>query len=347
MALFKQDRDFSKHEPAGVPAASIEMQLVLRAMARAEGPQGHGVAQHIHRSDAVLPAVAYGATQQIGRSRLDTGKSTLPILVCFPAEPQDARCQKRHRDNVLKGRAVAVPADPGARRILRHHELFECVRTRFADLARDDGQWAQVVGNTRIRARLLARKDVFVTKGIDPAIAQVSVKFERLERQLFNPRYQVLLLRRRENVCGVAKAGGHRRFSEQIAPRSPPPTRWTGFGFLRVLRPISLAHPCRTLFQPSGALETQKILLRSDATCKACERTIGANQPMARCNDRNRISAAGSADSARCLRLPDLTGDIRVAPRLPKRDREECLPDAFLKIRAAEVEEQCEDLQIA
>ena len=217
MALFKHDRDFSKHEPAGVLAACIEMQLVLRAMARAEGPQGHGVAQHIHRSDAVLPAVAYGATQQIGRSRRDTGKPTLPILVCFPAEPQDARCQKRHRDNVLKGRAVAVPADPGARRILRHHELFECVRRRFADLARDDGQWAQVVGNTRIRARLLARKDVFVTKGIDPAIAQVSVKFERLERQLFNPPYQVLLLRRRENVCGVAKAGGQRRLSEQIA----------------------------------------------------------------------------------------------------------------------------------
>src|SRR5258707_15249837 len=56
MTLFKQDRDFSKHEPAGVPAAYIEMQLVLRTMARAEGPQGHGVAQHIHRSDAVVPA---------------------------------------------------------------------------------------------------------------------------------------------------------------------------------------------------------------------------------------------------------------------------------------------------
>src|SRR5215472_2646532 len=196
---------------------SLLEQLVLRAMARAEGPQGHGVAQHIHRSDAVLPAVAYGATQQIGRSRLDTGKPTLPILVCFPAEPQDASCQKRHRDNVLKGRAVAVPADPGARRILRHHELFERVRRHFADLARYDGQWAQVVGDSRIRARLLARKDVFVSKGIDPAIAQVSAKFEWLERQLFNSPNQVLLLRRRENVCGVAKAGGQRRLSEQIA----------------------------------------------------------------------------------------------------------------------------------
>jgi hypothetical protein len=58
MALFKQDRDFSKHEPAGVLAACIEMQLVLRAMARTEGPQGPGIAQRIHRSDAVLAAVA-------------------------------------------------------------------------------------------------------------------------------------------------------------------------------------------------------------------------------------------------------------------------------------------------
>src|SRR5579863_7216820 len=70
---------------------------------------------------------------------------------------------------------------PGARRILRHHELFTLIRRCAADLACDLGQSSQVVGDAGVGARLLACKNIFVSKAVDPAVAQVAVKFERFE----------------------------------------------------------------------------------------------------------------------------------------------------------------------
>src|ERR1700730_3827945 len=113
------------HRPVG---PRLDERLILRAVTRAKRPQRHGVAQHVHRSDAVLPAVTHSATKQIHRTRLDTREPALPVLAAFPAEPQDAGCKKRPRGIVLKGGAVAVPADPGARRIFRHHQLFKLIR---------------------------------------------------------------------------------------------------------------------------------------------------------------------------------------------------------------------------
>lgn len=80
----------------------------------------------------------------------DTREPALPVLADFPAEPQDARCQKRYRDNVLKDWAVTVPADPIAWRILRHHELFKLIRTCAADMACDLSQSSQVVGDAGV-----------------------------------------------------------------------------------------------------------------------------------------------------------------------------------------------------
>src|ERR1700730_1921700 len=195
----------------------LDERLILRAVTRAKCPQRHGVAQHVHRSDAVLPAVAHSATEQIYRTRLDTREPALPVLADFPAEPQDARCQKRHRDNVLKGWAVAMPADPGTRRILCHHELFKPICGCAADLACDLSQSSQVVGDAGVGARLLACKNILVPKAVDPAVAQVAVKFERFEWQRFKSLYQALLFRRRENLRHVTEASGQFRLTKQIA----------------------------------------------------------------------------------------------------------------------------------
>jgi hypothetical protein len=195
----------------------LDERLILRAVTRAKCPQRHGVAQHVHRSDAVLPAVTHSATKQIHRTRLDTREPALPVLADFPAEPQDARCQKRHRGNVLKGWAVAVPADPGARRIFRHHQLFKLIRGCAADLACDLSQSSQVVGDAGVGARLLACKNVFVPKAVDPAVAQVAMKFERFEWQCFKSLYQGLLFRRLENLRHVTKASGQFGLTKQVA----------------------------------------------------------------------------------------------------------------------------------
>src|ERR1700730_18181867 len=138
----------------------LDERLILRAVTRAKCPQRHGVAQHVHRSDAVLPAVAHSATVQIHRTRLDPREPALPVLADFPAEPQAARCQKRHRDNVLNGWAVAMPTNSRAGGVLRHHELLECIRGCSADPACDVSQRPKVVGDARVSARLLARKNI-------------------------------------------------------------------------------------------------------------------------------------------------------------------------------------------
>src|SRR5882672_2513957 len=60
-------------------------------MPRAEAAQCHGIAQHVHGSDAVLPAVTHRAHEQIRRAWVDVSEAPLPIGPCFAAQPQRAR----------------------------------------------------------------------------------------------------------------------------------------------------------------------------------------------------------------------------------------------------------------
>src|SRR5258708_24004371 len=152
----------------------------------------------------MLPAVAYWAMKQIDRSWLDVGEPALPGVPHFPPESQCARREKRACADSLMRRSVAMPADSGAGRILRHNELLKRIRGHSADLACDVDQWPKVVGNARVGARLLARENIFVTKGVYAAVALIAVKFEWLQLQLFKFLDQALLLPRGAHVWDLS-----------------------------------------------------------------------------------------------------------------------------------------------
>jgi hypothetical protein len=67
---------------------------------------------------------------------------------------------------------------------------------------------------------------------------------------------------------------------------------------------------------------------------KSRERARGSDHPMARRNDRHRVSAVCRTDSARRRRLPNLPGDLSIRSRLSERDRQQCVPDCALETRS-------------
>src|SRR3984957_10015308 len=100
-----------------------------------------------------------------------------------------------------------MPADPGAGRVLRHHELRKCVCGLSADPTRYFHKRTKIVGNARIGTRFLARENVFVPKRIYTTVALVAVEFERVQWQFLKLLDEALLLCRGEDVRDVAKAG--------------------------------------------------------------------------------------------------------------------------------------------
>src|SRR5260221_12984113 len=185
-------------------------------MPGAEAAQCHGIAQHVHGSDAVLPAVTHRAHEQIRRAWVDVSEAPLPIGPCFAAQPQRARREKRYADNRIEGRPVAMPANASTRRIFGHHELFKRLCRHSADLVCDLGQGAEVVRDAGIGAGLLPCEDIAMAKAVDTAIAQVAVELEWFEGQLFELPYKGIFLRRRKNIREGMESIRQFRLTEEI-----------------------------------------------------------------------------------------------------------------------------------
>src|SRR3984885_7076808 len=133
-----------------------------------------------------------------------------------PTQPQCARCEKRHCDDIFIRGAVAVPADSSARPIFRHHELFKCFGRYATDLACNVGERQKVSENARIGARLLACEDIPAPKGVYAAIALMSVKFKGLQRQLFESLNEALFVGGRYYIRDIAETGRQLRLPEQV-----------------------------------------------------------------------------------------------------------------------------------
>ena len=155
--------------------------------------------------------------EQIHRSWFDMRGPALPALPQPPTQPQCARREKRHCDDIFIRRSVAVPADSSTRRILRHHELYKRLGRYAADLACNVGERQKVIGNARIGARLLACENISVSEGLYAAIALMSVKFKGLQRQLFKLLDEALFVGGRYHIRDIAETGRQLRLAEQVA----------------------------------------------------------------------------------------------------------------------------------
>src|SRR5258708_32284705 len=156
--------------------------------------------------------------EQIHRSWFDMRGPALPALPQPPTQPQCARREKRHCDDIFIRRSVAVPADSSARRILRHHELFKRLGRHATDLACNVGERQKVIGNARIGAWLLACEHIPVPKGVYAAIALMPVKFEGLQRQFFESLDEALFVGGGYYIRGKRGTGRRAARPPQDAP---------------------------------------------------------------------------------------------------------------------------------
>src|SRR5580658_9674799 len=187
-----------------------------RVFSLTEGSQGHGVAQDIQGLDAVLPVVTHNTVQKVHRPGCDKGGTTFPTVCLSAAKPQDARCKKRHRDDIIVRWSVAMPADSCAGRILCHHDLFESLGRHSADPARDMRKRAKVVRDARIRSWFLARKFVFVAEGAYPSVGEVAAKLEWFQGQCLKSADKALLLSGGEDIRNVPESLGVFRRLEKV-----------------------------------------------------------------------------------------------------------------------------------
>lgn len=79
-------------------------------------------------------------------------------------------------------------------------------------------------------------------------------------------------------------------------------------------------------------------LLAPDAPAIASRHAVGTHYPMTRHEDSYRIGTHGIAYGAATLRTSDPARNLRVSGRLSAMNPAQCLPDAKLKRRAAQIE---------
>ena len=86
----------------------------------------------------------------------------------------------------------------------------------------------------------------------------------------------------------------------------------------------------------------QQSLLAVQTAAVAGQPTAGADDPVARNDDADRIASIGQPHRPRCSRRADLLGDLPVGAGLAVRNRLQSRPDPALELRTAEFEVKCE-----
>src|SRR5262249_4151243 len=146
-----------------------------------DAAERHRIAQAIERRDAVLPFAAHGAPQQIRRARLQFDRGALPSAGALSPQPKAAPRAERDADDILEHRAVAMPADPGARRVFGDERMREGVRAEAGNTCGLVAQRQQKFRDVGGRLHTARREIVMPAERHDATVAEITVKLERLE----------------------------------------------------------------------------------------------------------------------------------------------------------------------
>src|SRR6187551_186855 len=87
-----------------------------------------------------------------------------------------------------------------------------------------------------------------------------------------------------------------------------------------------------------GALGREELALAVETPSVAAQRTVRADHPMARHENRDRVGSVGGTDRSDCVRLTDRSCDVGVAAGLPDRNPAKLAPHGFLETGAANID---------
>src|SRR5688572_20313569 len=94
--------------------------------------------------------------------------------------------------------------------------------------------------------------------------------------------------------------------------------------------------------QSCARLVVQEPALAIDAAAKACQRSVSANDAVARHDDHQRVASVRGTHGTYGLRLVNAACELCVADRLAKRNGFQRVPHATLEVGAARLERKIE-----
>src|SRR5262249_49384799 len=145
------------------------------------------------------------------RARLDGQRSAFPARAAPSPKPETTRRAEGYADHVFEDGPVPVPADPGARRVFRHKNMFQLPGRDSGKGGGGLAQPQQEVWYFVDRVHSVRAEIVMEAKGDDPSFAEITVELELLESQRPEPIHQLRLLVRGQKFRAILEAFGKRR----------------------------------------------------------------------------------------------------------------------------------------
>src|SRR3954468_17556357 len=131
----------------------------------------------------MLPFAAGGTTQEIGGTRFDADRQSLPSIASLASKSQNTRRQERDGDNVFEHRLIAVPSDARTFCVFRHEDLLQGIGRNGGEGGGLVSQGQQEVGDGVALPQRSSRIVISPSIGDDASLTKVAMEFKRSERQ--------------------------------------------------------------------------------------------------------------------------------------------------------------------
>src|SRR3954467_7329785 len=168
--------------------------------------EGYGIPQRVDGRDAVLPLAPRRTAQQVCRPWLGGDVDALPSFADAPAQPEDARRQQRHADDLVEDVLVAVPSNARAGRVLGDEDVLQCLGVEPGEPGCGNTELAEKCGHVVDLLKVPCAEVVLPPEGHDTPLAGVAMELEVPKRQLADVREELALLRGRDDVALVSEA---------------------------------------------------------------------------------------------------------------------------------------------
>src|SRR5579871_4318207 len=180
--------------------------VALSLRRRRERPESDRVAMTVERGNAVLPHCPRRAGKQIGRAWLDRQRNAIPAIPILPPKAEAAGSEQRNSDHLVELGLVAMPADARSGAVFIDQHLLKGLHRAAKSLGDLVAQRFEKGWHRRRLDDFPGAIVIAKAESDDLTIGLIAVKVERLERKRGKLPREALLLVRRHQIGGIAKA---------------------------------------------------------------------------------------------------------------------------------------------
>src|SRR6516162_2051773 len=142
-------------------------------------PEGDRITAFVHGRNAVLPAFAGFAVNQVKRARFGIEREALPSAAPAAAKAESAGAAERQAEDLVEMRLVAMPADADADIVVRAEHLPHACLRQIAEAFDRPRDRLEPVRDRVALFKLLQRVVVAEAERLDPPVAFEHTELER------------------------------------------------------------------------------------------------------------------------------------------------------------------------